>query len=234
MSCLGARQPEASWWPNHEAVVGPGRAWLKAMLDSLVAMGSDKADASDKARHQTHVESLEIRTDIRLATNGDHDAFRRLIECHQQEIGRFLWRFTHDRLVWDELVQAVFVEAFLNLRKFRGDARFLDWLRGIATHLGYRHWTARRKDRERLTPLSEIKSPAESTAGKAAAPSLGLFDLLEHLPPRDRLVLTLLYVEERSLADAAVLTGWRESTVKSQAHRARLRLKELWERHHGT
>jgi RNA polymerase sigma-70 factor (ECF subfamily) len=52
---------------------------------------------------------------------------------------------------------------------------------------------------------------------------------LEQLPPRDRLVLTLLYLESRSVAEAAELAGWSESMVKVQAHRARQKLRALLE-----
>ncbi len=52
---------------------------------------------------------------------------------------------------------------------------------------------------------------------------------LEQLAPRDRLVLTLLYLESRSVAEAADLAGWSETMVKVQAHRARKRLRKLLE-----
>ena len=53
--------------------------------------------------------------------------------------------------------------------------------------------------------------------------------MLEKLAPRDRLVLTLLYLESRSVAEAADLAGWSESMVKVQAHRARKRFRNLLE-----
>jgi RNA polymerase sigma-70 factor (ECF subfamily) len=53
--------------------------------------------------------------------------------------------------------------------------------------------------------------------------------VLEQLAPRDRLVLTLLYLESRSVAEAADLAGWSESMVKVQAHRARKRFRKLLE-----
>ncbi len=52
---------------------------------------------------------------------------------------------------------------------------------------------------------------------------------LEQLAPRDRLVLTLLYLESRSVAEAADLAGWSETMVKVQAHRARKRFRKLLE-----
>ena len=48
--------------------------------------------------------------------------------------------------------------------------------------------------------------------------------LLDRLPPRDRLVLLLLYVEGHSLDEAATLAGWSKTMTKVQAFRARRKL----------
>jgi RNA polymerase sigma-70 factor (ECF subfamily) len=53
--------------------------------------------------------------------------------------------------------------------------------------------------------------------------------LLEKLPPRDRLVLTLLYLQGNSVEEAAQLAGWSRTMVKVQAFRARGKLKKLME-----
>src|SRR5512146_2070442 len=76
--------------------------------------------------------------DIRLARQGDSDAYRRLVERHQNQVARILWRFSRDRLVHEELVQDVFVEAYMSLGGYNGKAPFDHWLACIATRVGYR------------------------------------------------------------------------------------------------
>ena len=56
-----------------------------------------------------------------------------------------------------------------------------------------------------------------------------LHSLLERLPPRDRLVLMLRHIENRSVEETAELTGWTTTMVKVQAWRARNKLKKLFE-----
>ncbi|MBI4579272.1 MAG: sigma-70 region 4 domain-containing protein [Planctomycetes bacterium] len=51
--------------------------------------------------------------------------------------------------------------------------------------------------------------------------------LLAKLPPRDRLLLTLMYLEELPVARVAELTGWTKTLVKVQAHRAKAKLRKL-------
>jgi RNA polymerase sigma-70 factor, ECF subfamily len=48
------------------------------------------------------------------------------------------------------------------------------------------------------------------------------------LPPRDRLVLVLMYVDGRSVDEAAQLAGWSKTMIKVQAFRARRKLRALF------
>jgi hypothetical protein len=62
--------------------------------------------------------------DITETLNGDGRAYARLVERYQQEVGRWMWRFTRDRSEWEVLVQDVFVEAYTSLSRFRGEGAF--------------------------------------------------------------------------------------------------------------
>jgi RNA polymerase sigma-70 factor (ECF subfamily) len=52
---------------------------------------------------------------------------------------------------------------------------------------------------------------------------------LAELPPRDRLVLTLLHLEELDTQAIAERLGWSRTLVKVQAFRARQKLRKLLE-----
>ncbi len=163
--------------------------------------------------------------DIDATLRGDGGAYARLIRRHQQRIARRMWRFTRDPRELESLVQDVFVEAYKSLGGFRGTGPLEHWLLRIATRVGYRFWK-RRDRRRRVVPLGEWDPPAAGEP-KPAEAAERLHRLLAKLNPRDRLVLTLMYFEELSVAEIARQTGWSESMVKVQAHRARKRLKAL-------
>jgi len=55
-----------------------------------------------------------------------------------------------------------------------------------------------------------------------------VYKLLGQLPPRDRLVLTLRYLEDCDVAETAQRTGWTKSMVKVQTWRARNKLRNLF------
>jgi RNA polymerase sigma-70 factor (ECF subfamily) len=184
-------------------------------------------------------ESSELRTvepidaeEIRAALGGDHAAYGRLIERHQEAIGAYLWRFTRDPTIHEELVQELFVEAYFGLRGYRGEGRFPHWLKRIATRVGYRYWKRRERDRRHVPLQDDVWSTVSRDGASQCASNEAaqiVHSVLERLPPRDRLVLTLLYLQGHSVAEAAELSGWTRMMVKVQAFRARGKLKRLLE-----
>lgn len=202
--------------------------WAEVVLVHAMAT-SRRTDALDCSS------TTDDLQDVEKAREGDPDAYQRLIERHQDHVARILWRFSRDRTIHEELVQDVFVEAYLSLQTYRGQAPLEHWLARIATRVGYRFWKEKAKRKEASTfSLAEWDQVArdegmieELEADQAAAL---LHRLLQELPPRDRLVLMLRYLEGCDVAETARRTGWTKTMVKVQALRARDKLKKLVER----
>jgi len=169
--------------------------------------------------------------DIRRSQNGDGEAYRRLIEAHQEYVGRLLWRFSRDKAVHEELVQDVFVEAYFSLHSFKGKAPFAHWLARIATRVGYRYWKKADTHTGELTfeEWDQIAA-ADCRHGNVGEAGEMLYRLLGQLPPRDRLVLTLRYLDDCDVAKTAQRTGWTKTMVKVQTLRAKMKLKKLFDR----
>lgn len=187
-------------------------------------------DSPDPAAHDRCVSEADQR-EIDAALSGDGEAYARLVRRYQSMVAGRLWRFTRDRRQLEELVSDVFVEAYTSLSKFRGEGEFSHWLSVIVTRVGYRFW--KQRDRRRVeVPLESWDGPRppEPDALEADEAAEQLHALLNQLPPRDRLVLTLMYWEDMSVAQAAKETGWSASMVKVQAHRARKKLRQLLEK----
>ncbi len=192
-----------------------------ALARLLLAAPADRDDHSRDAKADA--------LDVRRTRDGDEAAFRRIVERHQGRIASMMWRFSREPEAHEELVQDVFIEAWRSLDGYRAEAPFEHWLARIATRVGYRHWRERERER-RITRV-----PLEDHPGLAAPERLEpseaaelLHRLLQELSPRDRLVLTLRYLEDLSVAETAARTGWSRSMVKVQAYRARGRLKKIF------
>ncbi len=167
--------------------------------------------------------------DIQGTLGGDSSSYARLVKRYQAAISAYMWRFTRDPLVWDELVQDVFVEGYLSLPKYARRAPLLHWLKRIATRVGYRYWRARRRRQDELPLPDESElSRLRDGDGMAVADAADLVQyLLAQLAPRDRLVMTLTYMEGCDVKEIVQLTGWTRTMVKVQAHRARRRLARI-------
>src|SRR5580658_5614528 len=163
--------------------------------------------------------------DISRTLSGDGDAFAQIVRRHQSAVARQLRHFARGADL-EELVQEVFVQAYLSLKGFSAKAPFSHWLSRIATRTGYA-WLKRRK-RYTFAELSD--QPAAAVSDDAGQNQELLEHLLGQLSPRDRLVLTLVHLEEKSIAETAKLTGWSRTMVKVQAFRARGKLKKLLEK----
>jgi hypothetical protein len=114
----------------------------------------------------TFTDNSREREDIAASLKGDGEAYRRLVVQYQGLIAGQMQRFSRDPVVLEELVQEVFVEAYLSLKSFRGSAPFLHRLRTLATRTGYRHWKrpARRRERETELPENLPEIPTEPGA----------------------------------------------------------------------
>jgi len=178
-------------------------------------------------QHQETTDHASDSADIQAARLGDPDAFARLVRRHQPAVTARMWRFTRNRGELEELVHDTFVEAWMSLPTYRKKAPLAHWLAKIATRVGYRFWKQNRRsaDAKKNTPLNEIADKRDPTGAVDAAEQVHA--LLARLPARDRLVLTLLYLEECTIEEAAKLSGWSKSLVKVQAYRARKKLARL-------
>jgi RNA polymerase sigma-70 factor (ECF subfamily) len=168
------------------------------------------------------------RRDVELSLAGDHGAFERIVGRYQNDIASTMWRFCRDRNTWEALVQETFVEAYFSLAGYGHRAPLLYWLRRIATRVGYRWLRNEYRHREREPRESHDVGHVASQAkdrNETAELAEWVHAMLGRLKPRDRLVLTLLYLEECTIEEAAARTGWSVSMVKVQAHRARKRLR---------
>lgn len=221
-------------YPTHLAVpirlCGTLSFQVEMLLAKMVCAIAELPSISE-SRNKTLASATADLEDVRQSCQGDPEAYRRLIARHQEHIGRILWRFTRDRRVHEELVQDAFVEAYLSLTNYRGKAPLAHWLSRIATRVGYRYWkqTARQR-RQKTFSLQEWDKISDETTEQtnpSRAAAL-VHQMLAQLPPRDRLVLTLRYLEDCDVAETARRTGWTKTMVKVQASRARKKLEKLF------
>lgn len=147
-------------------------------------------------------------------------AFEGLVDRYRDKVFRLAFSYTRDRARAEELAQDVFVKIWQVLPRFDGRASVSTWLYAITRNTCL---SALRYDALRRTePLDEARERAGRLADAGTrAECLDVRRLVEGLPEPQRQVITLFYLEDRSLRDVAAMLGMPEGTVKSHLHRAR-------------
>jgi RNA polymerase sigma-70 factor (sigma-E family) len=130
---------------------------------------------------------------------------------------------TGDQFAAEDLVQSALAKACGRWASLTGDREA--YVKTIIYREHISRWRWRRRHPETTTA-----TPPEGSAGQFDDQSLVKLQMraaLRKLPPRQRAVLVLRYLEDRSEAETAELLGCRPGTVASQASRALTRLRAL-------
>jgi len=164
--------------------------------------------------------------------SGDDDAFAELTRRHKSRVFGVAARFARDASEIDDICQDVFVQAYFKLRQFRGDSPFEHWLLRITTFKCYDYLRKRQRSGPAISTDALLESGFEPAAPPPDEPHPALERLhsaLVQLSPKERLVITLLELEDKTLQEISELTGWSVNNVKVRAFRARAALRKLME-----
>ncbi len=172
---------------------------------------------------------------VRRVQQGDQQAAQALVAQTHPLVLKLARAYRAQAQSDDDLVQEVYLTMFARLDRYevRAGVPFEHWLSRLAVNVcrDVLRAAGRRPKLGALSPAAEQELAVlhgRSGTHEDASAARELVDvLLGRLPPDDRLVLTLLDLEERSVAEISQLTGWSKTLVKVRAFRARLRLKAL-------
>ncbi|MGD0884265.1 MAG: RNA polymerase sigma factor [Thermodesulfovibrionales bacterium] len=180
----------------------------------------------------------EVPNDERLIAailSGDDEAFVELVRRYKRKVFSIAARFVRNHDELDDVCQEIFIKVYQNLRKYRGDAPLEHWVSKIAVNACYDALRKRRRTEDEV-PLDDVAFALRDPSSDEM-PSREAWEILRHalakLRPEERMVITLLNLEEKSVREVSALTGWSEAKVKVRAFRARKELKRILEDNHG-
>ena len=167
---------------------------------------------------------------------GNPESFEPLVVKYQPRVFAIARRYARREDEVEDIVQTVFMKAYSKLSSYRGDAPFEHWLMRTATFTCYdflrkhqrnREWNATDLSTEENEWLENVgEDTTEKEANQSAAKAL-VNRLLESLKPDDRMIITMLDLEQKSVKEISKLTDFTESNVKVRAHRARDKMKKI-------
>jgi RNA polymerase sigma-70 factor (ECF subfamily) len=156
---------------------------------------------------------------------GDDRAFDTAVALYAPRLTRLARRLllSPDPADADDAVQEALVHAYLARRRFRADSTLLTWLTRITINAC--RATLRRKRLRLLLLQNWLRhrpAPPPSPDDDPAAESVRA--AIRKLPPKDRELIVLYYLEELPAPEIAALLALTPSALHTRLHRARTKL----------
>jgi len=184
-------------------------------------------------------DEFDWRACLEQVRQRDEDAAAVLVEHLYPLVIRIVRSHLPRRAAEEDLAQDVFVKMFARLDQYqeRAGTPFEHWVARLAvrTCLDALKAADRRPElrwgdlsEEQAAWLDFMLADQSATPNSSAASAREVIEqLLSQLPPDDRLVISLIDLEEKTVREVSEMTGWSGTLVKVRAFRARRKLRKL-------
>lgn len=167
-------------------------------------------------------------------------AFERLVREYQGLCWHIIQRMVRNPEDARELCQDTFLRVHQCLHQYRGESALKSWIGRVAYTIALRHLQHKRialvepgADND-FALVENLGDGFDLEAACADAETARhLHAAIEALPPLQRTLLTLYYLEETTIPEIAQITGLASGTIKSHLFRSRLRLRGALEARTG-
>ena len=183
---------------------------------------------------------MEREDDVQLihaVLAGDKSAFDILVEKYEKSVHALAWQKTGDFHDAQDITQDTFLCAYQKLSTLRNPSQFSQWLYKIAKRRSL-NWLRKNKPEKQSQSLEDahIAELEESDYARYVSEQREteatehqrevVKKLLEELSEKERIVITLFYLDDMTTKEMSEFLGVSEETIRVRLHRARKRLKE--------
>lgn len=181
------------------------------------------------------VESLEADLSlVRAILARDRKATADFVRLYSDHVYAFVWKRLAPRTdATDDLVQEIFLSAWVGLKKYSGSAPLRHWLLSIARNKVHDYY--RRTLAERWALLEDEADSRFSTHAETLEDLLDreraavrAVELMNRLPYEYALLLRWRYWDQLSARQMADETGRTEKAIERMLARAREQFRRLW------
>ena len=173
---------------------------------------------------------------VNRARTGDSAAFELLMRRHNQRVFRVVRSVLRDTDDIEDVIQQAYVQAFLHLDQFGGNARWSTWLCRIAINEAL----ARLRQRGRFVSIEAVSEEAMANLSKGSSGdpertaagrefSKMVEQAIDELPEIYRAVLIMREVEGMTTEETASVLDVQTDVIKTRLHRARASLRDAIE-----
>ncbi len=173
-------------------------------------------------------EGRTVEIDWTVSKAGAEAAFEDMVAAHQEDVTQLAYRLLGWSGEVDDVVQEVFLAAYLHRSRFRGDCSPRTWLFTITLNT-CRSFQRRQALRRRLSVRLEAELPPEpaSPPGHQDEHLDRIRRALLRLPPKYREPVVLRYLQEMEIEQISDILKISANAVHVRLNRARARLREV-------
>lgn len=150
-------------------------------------------------------------------------AFELLLDRYQEKVFRLAYSILKETARAEDVTQDIFLKMWQVLPDYDGRAALSTWLYTISRNTSLS--AVRAESYRKTVPIADCEPRAANW--EAGMQQTEMKQLLERLPEVQQHVITLFYLQDRSVEDVAHMLDLPEGTVKSHLHRARRALANL-------
>jgi RNA polymerase sigma factor (sigma-70 family) len=167
---------------------------------------------------------------IRQVLDGDVSQYSHVIDQYKNMAYSIAFRILNNNEDAEEAVQDSFLRAYNALHSFKGESKFSTWLYKIVVNTSINKSKGRRQfvNDINIDDLSEdhLAADVEPVLKKLVQQDRIKFVnlALDKLMMEDRLLLTLYYLNENSIAEISAITSISGENIKMKIHRARKKM----------
>jgi RNA polymerase sigma-70 factor, ECF subfamily len=173
------------------------------------------------------------RDALRLAQEGDQQAFGSLVVRYQQACFRAAYLIVRDEMEAQDVAQEAFVRAYKALSTFDASRALKPWLLRITTNLALnsiRSSGRRAATTDRLQREGQRSAASPEPEAERRDEAQRVWRAVGTLSRDDQELIYLRYFLDNSEEQLATAIGRPRGTVKSRLHRALRRLRQVIER----
>jgi RNA polymerase sigma-70 factor (ECF subfamily) len=178
--------------------------------------------------------SIDEQNIINRCQQGDKNAFRLVVEHYQRMVFSAAIKMLCNEDSAMDIVQETFIRVWLNIRKYDEDHNFRTWIYTIAVRLCFD--AMEKSKRVELMPEDEAclkdfvndQTPGNNLENSELASVIKA--LARNLSPKQRVVFTLICLENMDVGEVEKITGVNALKIKSNLYVARKTIKEQLKR----
>lgn len=158
---------------------------------------------------------------IKAVLDGDKNQYRSLVDRYKNGLTTYLYNYTHNSSLAEEIAQDSFVTAYQKLAQYDTQYSFSTWLYAIASNTAKKHYRTYHHD----LPLESSAISVDPTTPEEISDQNERANItrraIQKLKPEYQEVLNLFYWEDKTYNDIAYIMNQPVNTIRTWISRSK-------------